>query len=146
MKHKQLIIGQSKEEAIQFIEALSSEIMEGEVENPILLQGVMHTLKKGLDDLMKLNIENLPSMKTHEAYGYKFTQKEAGVKYDFSNCNYPEYDKFVERKREIEEQIKKIEGTLKSITDPIDVVNSETGEVMTVNPPIRKSTTIIEIR
>jgi hypothetical protein len=99
MKHKQLIIGQSKEEAVQFIEALCSEIMEGEVENPILLQGVMHTLKKGLDDLMKLNIENLPSMKTHEAYGYKFTQKEAGVKYDFSNCNYTEYDKFVERKK-----------------------------------------------
>lgn len=146
MKHKQLIIGQSKEEAIQFIEALTSEIIEGEVENPILLQGVMHTLKKGLEELLKLNIENLPSMKNHEAYGYRFTQKEAGVKYDFSNCNYPEYDILVERKKQIEEKMKKIEGTLKSLTNPLEVINDKTGEVMAVNPPIRKSTTIIEIR
>ena len=146
MNYKRLIYAESKDEALRFIDGLKSEIIEGQVENPILLQGLMNTLKKGIDEALRFNAENLNIGSKYEAYGYKFAQKEAGVKYDFSNCNYSKYNDLMEQKRAIEEEIKKIQNFLLTISEPFEIVNNETGEVEPIYPPIRKSTTIIEIR
>jgi hypothetical protein len=146
MNYKRLIYAESKDEAIRFIDGLKSEIIEGQVENPILLQGLMNTLKKGIDEALRFNAENLNIGGKYEAYGYMFAQKEAGVKYDFSNCNYSKYNDLMDQKRAIEEEIKKMETFLKSISEAFEIINNETGEVEQIYPPIRKSTTIIEIR
>jgi hypothetical protein len=42
--------------------------------------------------------------------------------------------------------MKSIETTLKTIKEPITIVDESTGSVVQVNPPIKSSKTIIEVR
>jgi hypothetical protein len=51
-----------------------------------------------------------------------------------------------EKIKEYSECQKAIESTLKTLKDPIQIMLEDTGEVVQVNPPIKKSTTTIEVK
>ena len=69
--------------------------------------------------------------------GAKFTIKEVGVKYDYTDCADPIYDDLVQQKQLLDKKIKVREGFLKSISERTTIVDDETGEVSTIIPPIR---------
>ena len=73
--------------------------------------------------------------------GYSVTVKEMGVKYDYSNCGHPQYNRLVSEIIELEKTKKQFEEFLKAVKGHVEVVDEETGEMVTVYPPIKTSTT-----
>lgn len=69
--------------------------------------------------------------------------KEAGVKYNYSACNDLEYNELIKQKEALDTQIKTKEKYLKAIKKPITILIEETGEVSTIEPPVKTSTTIV---
>jgi len=75
--------------------------------------------------------------------GFKVDIREAGTRYDFSNCNDPEYDTHKLTEEEFKALRSGREKFLKSLTAPIQLIDNETGDVIQVNPPIKTSSTTI---
>lgn len=73
--------------------------------------------------------------------GASFQVKETGVKYDFSQCNDPVWNNLKEQADRINEELKEREKYLKVIKNHKTEIDEETGEVYTIIPPIRTSTT-----
>lgn len=67
--------------------------------------------------------------------------KETSVKYDFTGCNDPVWDKLNDAKRDIDEKIKNRESYLKLINGSKTEIDEETGEIYTIYPPSRSSST-----
>ena len=76
-----------------------------------------------------------------DVYGAKVNLKELGVKYDFENCKDPEWLIFNIQIKKLTELRKERGVFLKSLTKSMTIVDEDTGEVLTINPPIRQSTT-----
>jgi hypothetical protein len=73
-------------------------------------------------------------------YGYKVEVKEAGARYDFSNCNDDVLDGLIEKFNEAKEKLEERQAFLKTIKDHLDII-TEDGEPKTIYPPVKKSTT-----
>lgn len=129
-----------------FTNQLTIEMQDGSIDTQ-WLHGALSMLIKNLTDLKDLNAQNLDADNIYkEAFGFTFTKKEAGAKYDFSNCNHPKWIELSQKESELKEQKKVIETTLKTIKAPMTIVDDETGDIISVNPPIKSSKTIIEVR
>jgi hypothetical protein len=129
-----------------FTNQLTLEVQEGSIETQ-WLHGALTKLIKNLTELKDLNAQNLDADNIYkEAFGFTYMKKEAGAKYDFSNCNHPKWNELSQKENEIKEQKKEIESTLKTIKIHMAIVDEETGDVIVVNPPIKSSKTIIEVR
>ena len=78
------------------------------------------------------------------AKGYKVEVCEAGVSYDYSRCNDSEYKKLIDRMNALQKRIKDREKFLKSLKpEGFEYADSETGEVIKLYPPVKKSTTTL---
>ena len=75
--------------------------------------------------------------------GVEMKIQEAGVKYDYSKCNHPEYNILVNQKNHISDQMKDLEGILKANKTSWEYVDTMTGETFTIYPPIKTSTTTV---
>ena len=73
--------------------------------------------------------------------GYSVTVKEMGVKYDYSNCQHPQYNRLTAKMELLEKEKKQFEEFLKSIKGHVEVADEEGGEMVKVYPPIKTSTT-----
>lgn len=62
--------------------------------------------------------------------------------YDYKNCNDPVYIELLSSQNKLKER----EKYLQSIKKTTDVVDEETGEVITINPPIKKQGQTIVLR
>lgn len=72
---------------------------------------------------------------------FTFTEAEAGVKYDYSQCGCSEYEELQERKAEIDAQIRLLEKILKAM--PVSgLADTQTGEIW--YPPVKSSKTVIK--
>ena len=60
--------------------------------------------------------------------------------YDYSNCGYSDWNKFNKEITNLKEKLKDCEVFLRSLRGPLEVLNSETGEVEIVSPPTKKVT------
>jgi hypothetical protein len=78
-------------------------------------------------------------------YNANFQVKEAGVKYDFFNCNDPEWDDLTQQINELTDQRKDREKFLKTLKKSIEMIDKETGEIITINQPIKSSTTTYSV-
>jgi len=129
-----------------FTETLSMEVVNGEID-PIWLHGTLTKFIKNLQALKELNENELSlDIDKFETHGYKFAKKEAGTKYDFSNCNHPRLTDLSVKEKEINKEKKDIEALLKTLKNPTTIVDEETGDIVTINPPVKSSKTIIEVR
>jgi hypothetical protein len=129
-----------------FTETLSMEVVNGEID-PIWLHGTLTKFIKNLQALKELNENELSlDIDKFETHGYKFAKKEAGTKYDFTNCNHPRLADLSVKEKEINKEKKDIEALLKTLKNPTTIVDEETGDIVTINPPIKSSKTIIEVR
>lgn len=78
--------------------------------------------------------------------GAKIIIKEVGVKYDFENCNDAIWNDLNNQIKELMEKRKEREAFLRNIIKMTSFVNDETGEIYTINPAIKKSTTGFQIQ
>lgn len=86
-------------------------------------------------------IEKYGKGETPTANGASFQVKEVGVKYDFSNCNDAVWNRLKEQSDKINEELKEREKYLKAIKNPKTEIDEESGEIYTINPPAKSSTT-----
>lgn len=75
---------------------------------------------------------------TFEYNGCELNIQETGTRYDYAGTGDPEYLR-------LKEAIKKREAFLKAVSKPETITDHETGEIVTINPPIKTSTTSVAV-
>ena len=100
------------------------------------------------EQLRPLVVEELNNYHVGEdivRYNGQFKVKEAGTRYDFTNCNDPEWNRLTEVITNFTNGLKAREKFLRTLTKPLTTVDEQTGEVVTINPPVKTSTTTYAI-
>lgn len=82
--------------------------------------------------------------KNYDLFGRKISKAETGVKYDFTNCGHVELEALERVKKDVESNIKGFKDQIKHIKESQTMV-SEEGEVFTVTPPQKTSTTKLKL-
>lgn len=130
-------------------------------------QSVVNNLKDGLSDPLKVHLqvkcmEDLIKQitshpdykdltldeaakygKSFEMHNAKFEVKEMGVKYDYSNCGDPIYNRLAEELAELEKKVKDRQAFLKAVQPGTELLIED--EVIVLYPPIKTSTTSITV-
>lgn len=134
----------SKEYLRGFAERIKNDVENGH-SNPLRLSVILNFVGKCCADALSQikeetikEIESSPERK--EFFGYKIEVAEAGVQYDYSKCGDPKMNELLSKMEDLKEEIKARETFLKGIKDRENIV-TEDGEIVTVRPPSRKSTT-----
>jgi hypothetical protein len=106
---------------------------------------ITDSLEEASKEIKPLVIEEAQKYDRNESLivlgGYLVEVKEMGVKYDYSQCNHPRLTEIEQELAKLSEEKKSIEATLKSLKSSMTLVDEGTGEVITVYPPLKKSTT-----
>ena len=77
--------------------------------------------------------------------GAELKVKEAGAKYDYSGCGDIEYNEYEAKEKAYSEFKKDRANFLKSLNKSQTLVDDVTGEIYTVHPPVKKSSTIVQV-
>lgn len=77
--------------------------------------------------------------------GAKVELAETGVDYNYDVCGDPEWEALQSNMKQLKADIKAREEFLKSLKKPLTVANDETGEIITINPPVKTSTSGVKI-
>lgn len=77
--------------------------------------------------------------------GAKMSVAEVGVRYDYSECGDAKYNELVAARAELDAQIKAREDFLKHMDGLQTIVDENTGEVFTVKPPVKTSSTSVKV-
>ena len=78
-------------------------------------------------------------------HGATFDIKEAGVKYDYSQCDDTIWNDLKQQLDALNEKMKEREAFLKTLKERFTYIDESTGEIVTLYPPQRKSTTTYSV-
>lgn len=146
-KQQQLIIQDTRSVA-DIVASARNNIIEGNID-PMQALAVLTSFERAIEQ-----VKNDPQvrdicLRELSKYGksgatigeFTFTEAEAGVKYDYSQCGCSEYEELQESRTQIDNRLKEIEKALKVM--PISgMADPETGEIW--YPPVKSSKTIIK--
>ena len=139
----------SKQQVEVFADQIKNELESGNV-NPLELAIYFKSIEKTVEKVS----EKLKELALQEAekYGKKFEFKgaeisisELGTIYDYSKTGDYEWERWDAAVKQDTDRRKERETMLKGLTGSLTIVNEETGEMETIYPPIKKSTTGISI-
>jgi len=144
--------GLTKADRESWVSSIVSEIDNGEI-NPLSI----HTQVKCLEDMLK-ELTAHPAYKSavldeagkygkaFELYNAKFSIREVGVKYDYSQCGDIILNELTEQLDALSEKVKARQKFLQLVpAEGIDIVSDQTGEVSKIYPPSKSSTTSITV-
>lgn len=94
-------------------------------------------LTKTLLDAIKDKVDPSTFGKDYVKYGVELSEGMTGVKYDFSKCGDIIFQELSGIAIKMDEKLKERQDFLKEIKSPLEVVNPETGETYTINPPTK---------
>jgi hypothetical protein len=81
-----------------------------------------------------------------ETQSAKLELAETGVKYNFDNCSDPIYQKLEQQLQSVEADLKDRKEFLKTVPmSGLSIINEETGELSTIYPPSKQSTSTYKI-
>lgn len=80
-----------------------------------------------------------------EAFGCTMQKGDVRTEYDYLACGDPIYIRLQSILDSAKEQLKQREAFLKTIKSPMPIIDESTGEVVTINPPIKRSTPGLKI-
>ncbi len=137
-------ITQSSKSDLENLAGILFENSEGYEMELYIFAKKLEMLSKMLQELSnETALNEAEKVKGEIMYGYEINVRETGVKYDYSKCNYTPYNSLIAQKKQIESEQKTMEALLKAISKPTEIADSETGEILTVKPPIRTAGTSI---
>lgn len=138
----------TKEQVSLFANKLKLELENGEV-NPLeiitmqkAIEKVFDAVKPTLSELARAEAEK--HGKSFEYKGAKIECVEVGTKYDFSECGHLDYSELCEKINQLTEMKKNYETMIKTYKEPQNLI-SLNGDVMTVYPPKKTSTSSIKV-
>lgn len=135
-----------------YVRSMVDAVGSGEV-NPLELHANLKKISKIIELVLDSETVKDAVMKEYQKYGTKevdykgvtLVQSEVGVKFDYSSCQDHVINDLESRKKTIDDQIKARQKFLKNLPlDGATVIDEETGEVKTLYPPSRSSSTIIK--
>ena len=133
-----------------FSHKLKNELVDGEIdalEFKIFIKGieqVFENIKPILDQLAREKAETF-GQKSFKFHGATVELREVGTKYDYSGCNYPALSQADLEVKMASEKMKAAQKFLQSLTESVSLNDQDTGEVLTVNPPVKSSTSAVVI-
>lgn len=135
----------TKVQQSDFVESLISQIENGEinpVEAVVKAKALNETLKAFLKDervneYVLNECDKYGKGETPSFAGATVSVRPTGTKYDYMNCGDPEYANILKQEQEISKARKEREKYLSAITKPKTEFNGETGEIYTLNPPVK---------
>jgi hypothetical protein len=83
--------------------------------------------------------------KEFEFAGNKITKAEHGIRFDFSECGDPVYQRLFNAAFEANGKLKERENFLKAVKASFSLLDEESGEVATITPPTKKSTSGLNV-
>lgn len=125
-----------------FSTQLINAVKNGEV-NPLQLKAIfkifekVHEIVSNATKSEQLNEASLYPETKFNAFGFEITKEELGVKYVYANCGDPVYNHRLKIFEEAQDQLEEREKFLKSLKVPITIIDDESGEVATINPPLK---------
>jgi len=141
----------TKQDIAHFTDKLVGEVESGAVsalEVHVKLTALEKCFKQVKDRVNALTMDevNLHPEKTFDVFGNKVEKSELGISYDFSNCGDPIYIEINRQIDELKVKLKERESLLKSITHgSLHVAMEDTGEMVELFAPVRKSTSGIKV-
>jgi hypothetical protein len=108
------------------------------------IEKTMEIIKPTLDKLARDAAEQYGE-KSFNLIGAKVELKEAGARYDYTLCGWPVRNRIEVQRQEIDAKLKECDTFLKSIKSPTTIVDEDTGEVVTVHPPVKTATSTVQI-
>ena len=127
-----------------FSDGIIQAVQGGEI-NPLAVLVQLRAMQQASERILKEIDQSIMSEagkypgSTFEFMGNKITKAEHGTKYDYSVCNDPVMDDLVEQAKLLNEKIKARQERLKAQTEPENILDEITGEVVLINPPIKRS-------
>lgn len=140
----------TKEQITIFANQIIDSVESGK-ENALKIHTQIIALEKALAAVKEAIRESVLSeaekhnQKSFSFNGFKVEIKNLGVKYDFSQCNDPVMNLLISSIEEYKEQQKERSEFLKAIKNKETIVDTDTGEVITIYPPVKTSTTGIAV-
>jgi len=139
----------SKESARAASEKIADMIFNGDA-NPLNLSSRIAWMISVLENAKELiRDEAVRELEKHGGTvtmnNAEITKVEAGVKYKYDSCGDYEWEANDSLIHSATEARKKREAFLRSLQKPMTHVNEDTGEIETINPPVRTSTTTVKI-
>lgn len=133
-----------------FSDGVIESVQRGEI-NPLTVLIQLRAMEKASGRILKEIHENLMTEagkypgNEFEFMGNKITKSEHGTRYDFSVCNDPTWARCFNIAKEATEQLKERENFLKAVKAPFSLLDEGTGEVSVISPPIKKSTSGLNV-
>jgi len=128
-----------------FVDAIVNQVSEGN-ENPLKVLALARKMEfalKRINEAIKDNIER-EAMKypkgKFEMLGTEMEYTPTWTEYDYSVCGYPDWEEADAAERSGKNNKKIAETFLRAIKVPFTMIDSRTGEVITINPPLKKQT------
>ena len=135
-----------------YVQSMIDAVESGEM-NPLELYANLKKASKIIDSVLDSESVKDAVMKEYQKYGTKevdykgitLVQSEVGAKFDYSGCQDHVINDLESRKKALDDQIKARQKFLKNLpSGGATVIDEETGEVNTLYPPSRSSSTIIK--
>lgn len=137
---------ESKKEVEVFSNSLIQSVRDGVV-NPIYLKATLKMIEqviKRVDEATKENqlteAGKYPGS-DFEAYGFKIQKTEVGTDYDYLSTGDIVYEQRHAALESAKNLLNERAAFLRSVREPMTAVDDQSGEVYTITPPLKKSTT-----
>lgn len=131
-------------EVAQFSRQLIVSVQNGEV-NPLELLVMLRSLE-AVSELVREEIEgNILteagkfSEKVIERFGARIEKCDTYTKYIYETSKDSEWESMSSELRSLQHRIKEREEFLRALTNPITIVDPDSGEVSEIRPPIKKT-------
>lgn len=139
----------SKDGITKFVNQCVNEIEAGLID-PLHMSIYLKTMEKIIEGIQaKIKASALSEAekygKSFEFRGAKIDVSELGTKYDYVNCCDVVWNDLNKQIAELTEKRKEREAMLKTIKEPVTMVDETTAETWTVNPAIKTSTSGIKV-
>lgn len=132
-------INKSKDEIKETAHKAYLSVMDGEYDavDALIFIKKGSELFKELDAKIRPVAESKPIGVDFQKFGVKISEGMTGVSYDFSVCGCAEYEKLNVEFEAAKTALDERKAFLKSITKPMTVVDENTGDILTIKPPIK---------
>jgi len=141
----------SKESITDAIEYITAELDNGNV-NPLdmavkvkWIEEFVKQAKEAIRGEVLNSVGKYTKGEEIARYGVVIEPMEAGTRYDYSGCGDVVWDSLQIRAKEHEKLIKEREAFLKSLKESLTVADESTGEIYTIHPPKKTSTSTFKV-
>lgn len=106
------------------------------------MEEIIKRVRSEIADSMLVEADKYPE-KTFKVAGATLTKMEAGTKYDYAGCGDTTWERLHAASESAKSSLSDRETFLKALKEPITAVDSVTGEIVTIRPPVKTSVSTI---